>query len=236
MRNIDECIPLQENLSFNIPSDINWSHSSEYQNLHIGQMHGGYNTAPTLPTRVDNETPTPCVSSTPGPSDGRANISPRSVKLGDGTLITIAVNQVKGIAVPATSFAEDINRLNQMWDDTSPHWRDDSVVKIDSRSIALIYWPEIFKKTGLWSAHKSNWTEWKVSFECTSAVLTHCILSSLSSVTGKGLPRRSGQHSGQKMVARCPIRLSVLASVKNARTRTLTLRIGRDENTGQNLR
>ncbi|KAJ7469077.1 hypothetical protein FB451DRAFT_1091810 [Mycena latifolia] len=48
-----------------------------------------------------------------------------------------------------------------MWDDTSPHWRGDSVVKIGTHSIALIYWPEIFKKTGLWSAHKSNWTEWK---------------------------------------------------------------------------
>jgi hypothetical protein len=70
---------------------------------------------------------------------------------------------MKQIAVPATSFAENIERLNQMWDDTSAYWKNDSVVTIGNHSIALIYWPEIFKKTGLWSAHKSNWTEWKVS-------------------------------------------------------------------------
>ncbi|KAJ7092236.1 hypothetical protein C8R44DRAFT_891279 [Mycena epipterygia] len=154
-----------ENLLFNIPSDINWSHTSEYQNLHIGQMlDGGFGAAVTVPTQADIPTSTPCVSSTPGPSHDSA-VSTRSVKLGDDTVITITVNQVKGIAIPATSFADDIKRLNQMWDDTSPHWKDDSVVKIDNRSIALIYWPEIFKKTGLWSAHKSNWTEWKFVVE-----------------------------------------------------------------------
>ncbi|KAJ7236080.1 hypothetical protein B0H12DRAFT_1191114 [Mycena haematopus] len=52
-----------------------------------------------------------------------------------------------------------------MWDDTSPHWKDDSVVKINTHSIALVYWPEIFKKTGLWSAHKSSWSEWKFVVE-----------------------------------------------------------------------
>ncbi|KAJ7506354.1 hypothetical protein B0H11DRAFT_1707247, partial [Mycena galericulata] len=88
----------------------------------------------------------------------------RSVKLGNSTIITITVDEIKKVSIPATSFAEDIGRLNQMWDDTSPHWKDDSVVKINTHSIALIYWPEFFKKTGLWSAHKSNWTEWKVSF------------------------------------------------------------------------
>ncbi|KAJ7107692.1 hypothetical protein C8R44DRAFT_637027 [Mycena epipterygia] len=115
--------------------------------------------------QVDIATPTPCVSSSPGPSHSRANVSTRSIKLGNGTLITINVDQIKEIAVPATSFAQDIKRLNQMWDDTSPHWKDDSVVKINTHSIALIYWPEIFKKTGLWSAHKSNWTEWKFVVE-----------------------------------------------------------------------
>jgi hypothetical protein len=83
--------------------------------------------------------------------------------LGNGIIIKITFDEIKNISVPATSFAEDIDHLNQMWDDTSPLWRDDSVVKIDTHSIALIYWPEIFKETGLWSAHKSNWTEWKVS-------------------------------------------------------------------------
>ncbi|KAF8170853.1 hypothetical protein K438DRAFT_1613494, partial [Mycena galopus ATCC 62051] len=89
----------------------------------------------------------------------------RSFTLGNGIIINIMVEAIKNVSVPATSFAEDIERLNQMWDDTSPHWRDDSVVKINTQSIALVYWPEIFKKTGLWSAHKSNWTEWKFLVE-----------------------------------------------------------------------
>ncbi|KAJ7210193.1 hypothetical protein C8J57DRAFT_1098284 [Mycena rebaudengoi] len=52
-----------------------------------------------------------------------------------------------------------------MWDDRSSHWKNDSVVKIGERPIALMYWPKIFKGSGLWSAHKSNWTEWKFIVE-----------------------------------------------------------------------
>ncbi|KAK6987429.1 hypothetical protein R3P38DRAFT_2499831, partial [Favolaschia claudopus] len=81
--------------------------------------------------------------------------------LGDGFIINITVEEIKSLTVPATSFAEDIHRLNQMWDDTSTHWKGDSVLKIKGRSIALIHWPTIFKMTGLWSAHKSSWTDWK---------------------------------------------------------------------------
>ncbi|KAJ7364269.1 hypothetical protein DFH08DRAFT_682047, partial [Mycena albidolilacea] len=78
----------------------------------------------------------------------------RSVKLGDGTVIT--VNNVKQITVPATSFVENIEWLNQMWDDTSAYWKNNLVVMIGNHSVALIYWPEIFKKTGLWSAHNES--------------------------------------------------------------------------------
>ncbi|KAF8199330.1 hypothetical protein K438DRAFT_1516533, partial [Mycena galopus ATCC 62051] len=74
-----------------------------------------------------------------------------SVQLGDGTVILI--DNVSRVAVPATSFAENIERLNQMWDDTSLHWKNDSVVMINNHSIALVYWPE------------SNWTEWKFLVE-----------------------------------------------------------------------
>ncbi|KAJ6622747.1 hypothetical protein B0H10DRAFT_2214073 [Mycena sp. CBHHK59/15] len=168
--NFYEHVRLQENILINIPSDVNWSHTSDYQNLHIGQTFDcGYSTAPTLPSAPPQavipttSAPAPCVPS--AQSHSTPNVSTRSVKLGDNTIITITVDEVKQIAVPATSFAEDIERLNQMWDDTSPHWKDDSVVKIDTHSIALVYWPEIFKKTGLWSAHKSNWTEWKFLIE-----------------------------------------------------------------------
>ncbi|KAJ6631662.1 hypothetical protein B0H10DRAFT_1979704 [Mycena sp. CBHHK59/15] len=82
----------------------------------------------------------------------------RSIRLGDGVDITVDVNRVE---IPATSFAANIERLNQMWDDTSPHWKNDSVLKIDEHAIALIYWPQIFKNSELWPGMKSNWNEWK---------------------------------------------------------------------------
>jgi hypothetical protein len=106
--------------------------------------------------------PIQTVFPTPSPS-GVPRLPSRSFTLGNGIVINITVEAIKKVSVPAMSFAEDIKHLNQMWDDTSLHWKDDSVVKINTQSIALVYWPEIFKKTGLWSAHKSNWTEWKVS-------------------------------------------------------------------------
>jgi hypothetical protein len=148
-----------------MPSNVAWSQTSDYNNLHIGPTLNGSSSSPIFPSDppqvVNSITPTPgsCVPSS------QTSITPkaasRSVKLGDGTVVV--VDDVKQVAVPATSFAENIERLNQMWDDTSAYWKNDSVVMIDNQSVALIYWPEIFKKTGLWSAHKSSWTEWKVS-------------------------------------------------------------------------
>jgi hypothetical protein len=157
---------------FNIPSDASRSHSSDSQNLPINQLF-----AAVLPVQIEanishtpSSAPAPLrdrsnpIASLPIPAKAAADGPTRSIKLGDGTVVSITAEEVKKLSVPAMSFAEDIERLNQMWDDTSPHWKDDSVVKIDGRSIALVYWPNLFKKTGLWSAHKSNWTKWKVSF------------------------------------------------------------------------
>ncbi|KAK6969682.1 hypothetical protein R3P38DRAFT_2587441, partial [Favolaschia claudopus] len=85
--------------------------------------------------------------------------------LGNGTVISMTVSEIRMLTIPATSFAENIERLNQMWDDTSTHWQGDSVLKIDGNAIALIHWPAIFKTTGVWSAHKSTWGEWKFLVE-----------------------------------------------------------------------
>jgi hypothetical protein len=148
-----------------MPTDLAWAHASDNHNLHISQTFDGSSNLPTLQSSqshaINPLTPTPA-SCVPDTQTG-ITLKPagRSVELGDGTVIT--VDDVTRIAVPATSFAENIERLNQMWDDTSAYWKNDSVVTISNHSIALIYWPEIFKKTGLWSTHKSNWTEWKVS-------------------------------------------------------------------------
>ncbi|KAF8150530.1 hypothetical protein K438DRAFT_1733526 [Mycena galopus ATCC 62051] len=154
------------NLSFNMPGAVTWSPTSDHGNLHIGQTFASGSIFPTCPSvpppAVNSTTPAPasCIPNAPPSITSKAG---RSVQLGDGTVITI--NDVSRIAVPATSFAENIERLNQMWDDTSLYWKNDSMVTIDNHSIALVYWPNVFKKTGLWSAHKSNWTEWKFLVE-----------------------------------------------------------------------
>ncbi|KAJ7115605.1 hypothetical protein C8R43DRAFT_114788 [Mycena crocata] len=144
----------------------NWSYMpSGYQNLHIGQVFNNNACSVTTPAIQnpisDVSASSLCVTAAPAalqtPSNGRT----RSITLGNRTVLTISVAEIKKISIPATSFAENIERLNQMWDDTSLYWKDDSVVKIGTQSIALIYWRDLFKNTGLWSAHKSNWTEWK---------------------------------------------------------------------------
>ncbi|KAJ6464173.1 hypothetical protein C8R47DRAFT_1026360 [Mycena vitilis] len=136
------------------------------QNLHVGNQmwNRGCGTVPAPSAPLPQPDDSTAVSPTCNPSTQPAsasNLPTRSVQLGINTSISITVDEIKKIAVPATSFAENIERLNQMWDDTSTYWRNDSVLVIDNHPTALIYWPEIFKKTGLWGAHKSNWNEWK---------------------------------------------------------------------------
>ncbi|KAJ7617640.1 hypothetical protein DFH06DRAFT_1483471 [Mycena polygramma] len=152
---------------FDVSSHIAQPHA---HNLHVGNPTWNYESstisAPsaTLPQPVNSTTiPASCSPSTDTTSPSK--VPTRSVRLGSSTVIDIAVDAIKQIAVPATSFAENIVRLNQMWDDTSAYWKNDSVLVIDDHPTALIYWPEIFKKAGLWVAHKSNWTEWKFLVE-----------------------------------------------------------------------
>ncbi|KAJ7652341.1 hypothetical protein DFH06DRAFT_534806 [Mycena polygramma] len=156
-----------ENPFFDVSSHIAQPHA---HNLHVGIPTRNYESstisAPsaTLPQPANSTTiPATCSPSTDTTS--LSKVATRSVRLGSTTVINIAVDAIKRIAVPATSFAENIERLNQMWDDTSAYWKNDSVLVIHDHPTALIYWPEIFKKTGLWVAHKSNWTEWKFLVE-----------------------------------------------------------------------
>ncbi|KAJ7656374.1 hypothetical protein DFH06DRAFT_1199376 [Mycena polygramma] len=122
-------------------SSVTWAQN---HNLHIGNQPGSAD--PLFSTALPQPVPTTCVPCVPNAqTDPIADASTRSFKLGDDTVITIT----------------NIERLNQMWDDTSIYWKNYSVVLIGNRPIALLYWPDIFKKSGLWSAHKSNWTEWE---------------------------------------------------------------------------
>ncbi|KAF7303698.1 hypothetical protein MIND_00599200 [Mycena indigotica] len=89
----------------------------------------------------------------------------RSLVLGDGTIFPVTGHEIMSVSVPANSFAKDFGLLNEMWDDSSPFWKDKSLVQIRGRHIAIIHWRGLFKGTGQWSAHKSAWTEWKFLVE-----------------------------------------------------------------------
>ena len=64
---------------------------------------------------------------------------------------------------PAVSFAENLALLNQMWDDTPPHWQGNSVLIIRGVPIPIVYWKKIYSRLhGEWKGLKSNWSLWKV--------------------------------------------------------------------------
>jgi hypothetical protein len=66
------------------------------------------------------------------------------------------------------TFAQDIPRLNGMWDDMTPHWSGSSVLVIRGRPIPIMYWREVYmyakEKKNQWKGTKAKWFEWKVSF------------------------------------------------------------------------
>jgi hypothetical protein len=65
---------------------------------------------------------------------------------------------------PAISFVHDLASLDRLWDDTSPQWNNASPLYIRGKSIALIYWPSVYRYRGTqqWSCIKQHWFEWKV--------------------------------------------------------------------------
>ena len=66
---------------------------------------------------------------------------------------------------PAISFAENLALLNQMWDDTPPHWQGNSVLAIHGVPIPIVYWKNIYSRLhGEWKGLKSNWSLWKACF------------------------------------------------------------------------
>ncbi|KAF9067475.1 hypothetical protein BDP27DRAFT_1364917 [Rhodocollybia butyracea] len=64
------------------------------------------------------------------------------------------------------SFANDIPRLDRIWDDEGANWNAEECRKISSINgiaVALRYWREIYsnKKDKRWKGIKASWTEWK---------------------------------------------------------------------------
>ncbi|KAG1883400.1 hypothetical protein F4604DRAFT_1920608 [Suillus subluteus] len=83
------------------------------------------------------------------------------LKLGDGTKVSFVVNNVPDPV--AVTFKENIPRLNAMWDDTSPYWKEESVLMIEGRPIPIVYWSDVYHygKYGQWQGTKSQWTGWR---------------------------------------------------------------------------
>lgn len=88
----------------------------------------------------------------------------RSLRLGNGTLISFTEDDVPDPPVLSFSDHANIPFLNRMWDDTSEYWDGQSKLIIHGQPIAIIYWPEVYaySKKGQWKGVKGNWFNWKV--------------------------------------------------------------------------
>jgi hypothetical protein len=71
---------------------------------------------------------------------------------------------------PSISFADDLDALNSMWDDTSSYWRGHSALVVNNFPIAITYWKAVYTskngknwKPGQWKILKGRYFEWRVS-------------------------------------------------------------------------
>ncbi|KAF8812084.1 hypothetical protein BYT27DRAFT_7133573 [Phlegmacium glaucopus] len=91
----------------------------------------------------------------------------RTLTLGNSTTLTFTPDDVP--FPPAPTFADDLPRLNRMWDDTSTNWDGQSALHIKDVPIAIVYWPFVYAsskvdgpwKSRQWNVLKSRHSEWK---------------------------------------------------------------------------
>ncbi|KZT08471.1 uncharacterized protein LAESUDRAFT_649040 [Laetiporus sulphureus 93-53] len=61
---------------------------------------------------------------------------------------------------PAISFTNDLDRLDCIWDDSSPSWDNSSPLLLRDRSIALIHWLKLYqyplKPAAFWEKYSAN--------------------------------------------------------------------------------
>ena len=98
----------------------------------------------------------------------------RAINLANGSTLRFTADQVP--APPAVTFvASDIQALNGMWDDTSPHWSGESALIVNGTPVPIIYWKQVYSsrvrgagsswKPGQWKALKMHVSNWRVSIE-----------------------------------------------------------------------
>jgi len=93
--------------------------------------------------------------------------------------ITLDFTDADVPAPPAVSFADNLALLNQMWDDTAPHWQGHSELTICGVPVPVKYWKDVYSRSksnpGQWKGVKSNWSLWKVqpllSFCCNLSLI-----------------------------------------------------------------
>lgn len=138
------------------------------------------NTTPSTPLNVSSNSsvpppssPSPLQPSKPLPSTTtpQQKQKTRTITLAGGLRVEFTANDI-GLA-PLISFADDLPKLNRMWDDISPYWDGRSALLIKGLPIPIVYWKSVYGRTksgGLplkadeWRGLKGRWSEWKVSF------------------------------------------------------------------------
>jgi hypothetical protein len=109
--------------------------------------------------------PAECENGVAADKDASSGSTPtcRQLRLGNGTTLNFTKEEVGD--PPAISFADDVCRLIQTWDDTSDDWDPvKCVLHIQGQPIALVYWRDvyIYGKKGQWKGIQNRWTDWQV--------------------------------------------------------------------------
>ncbi|KAF9531328.1 hypothetical protein CPB83DRAFT_808968 [Crepidotus variabilis] len=134
---------------------------------------------PSLLYQQDQSLPDPShttPSDTTGGSSGlsavQKDVPTRTLMFRDGTSVTFAESDV--VAPPSISFANNLQKLNSMWDKNNPQYR--SPLVIHGMAIPVVYWREVYAsrsksrvkgqpsllwKPGQWKGIKNSWSEWK---------------------------------------------------------------------------
>lgn len=108
----------------------------------------------------------PCITAITTSDNNNAQDGRRAwhmIQFLDNTTITFTQDDVPD--PPAVSFADDIPKLNSMWDDSPAHWGREAHLIINGHLIPLVYWPDAYRygKKKQWQGTKAKWHEWKVN-------------------------------------------------------------------------
>lgn len=142
------------------------------------------------------------VHPTPSPQ-GVSHHPTRTITLAGHFKLTFTESDVPH--APSVSFANDLDKLNHMWDDISTHWNGHSVLVIRNHPIAIVHWKQVYTskngkdwKPGQWKILKGRYFEWRVSAICSTASTTpsslpfiRCWLNDIAAAPLKN----SGPHS-----------------------------------------